>query len=92
MKKTTFYTTIENQGYEGGGFGLLYDHFSDYNQAMAKFFTICAAAAVSEIPFHAAYVIRSDGLMIEGRTFDRRTDQEPAPEPEAIEEIVEGGE
>lgn len=83
MIKTPFYTTIENQVRLDGSKGLLFDHFEDVNQAYAKYYTILAAAAVSEIPYHAGYLIRDDGIMIEGRVFDRRTDDvEPEPEPE----------
>ena len=80
-----FYTTIENQLREDGSFGLLYDHFTDVNAAYAKLYTILAAAAVSELPYHSAHLLRSDGIMIEGRVFDRRVvpDVEPSPvEPE----------
>ena len=80
MDKVTIYTTIENQIRPDGSKGLLYDHFEDYDAAMSKFFTICAAAAVSEIPYHSAHVLRSDGVMIEGRVWDRRV--EPTPEEE----------
>ena len=80
MDKVTVYTTIENQIRTDGSKGLLYDHFEDYDAALAKFFTICAAAAVSEIPYHSAHVLRSDGVMIEGRVWDRRV--EPTPEEE----------
>lgn len=73
MEKTTFYTTIENQVRTDGSKGLLYDHFDNVNAAYAKFYTILAAAAASEIPYHAGYLIRDDGIMIEGRVFDRRT-------------------
>lgn len=73
MEKKTFYTTIENQVREDGSRGLLYDHFDDLNKALAKFFAICNAAAISEIPYHAAHIIRDDGIMIEGRVFDRRS-------------------
>lgn len=76
MEKKTFYTTIENQVRTDGGRGLLYDHFDDLNAALAKYYTICAAAAVSEIPYHAACILRDDGVMIEGRVFDRRTEPE----------------
>lgn len=72
MDKLTIYTTLENQIRNDGSKGLLYDHYEDYDAAMAKFFTICAAAAVSEIPYHSAHVLRSDGVMIEGRVWDRR--------------------
>ena len=77
MEKVTVYTTLENQIRNDGSKGLLYDHYTDYDAAMAKFFTVCAAAAVSEIPYHSAHVLRSDGIMIEGRVWDRRVESEP---------------
>lgn len=83
MQKTLVYTTIENQIRNDGSKGLLYDHFDDENLAYAKYYTVCAAAAVSDIPYHSAHIIRSDGIMIEGKVFDRRSDE---PEPEQVEE------
>ena len=80
MPATTFYTTIENQG-RSDGFGLLYDHFTDLNQAYAKFYTILAAAAVSDIPYHAGMLIRDDGYVIGEKVFDRRGNES--------EEVVE---
>ena len=79
MIKTVFYTTIENQVRNDGSKGLLYDHYEDLNAALAKYYTICAAAAVSEIPYHSAAIIRDDGIMIEGRVFDRRVNEEETP-------------
>lgn len=76
MNRTMFYTSIEDQVRDDGSRGLLYDHYDDYNAALAKYFTVCAAAAISGIPFHAAYIIRSDGVMIERQVFDRRTNEE----------------
>lgn len=79
-----FYTTIENQLRSDGSFGLLYDHFTaaQYGseeiarmRAYAKLYTILAAAAVSEIPYHSGCIQRSDGLIIEGKVFDRRTEE-----------------
>ena len=81
MNKTTFFTTIENQVREDGSRGLLYDHFDNLNAALAKYYTICAAAAVSDIPYHAAHLLASEGYMLEQRVFDRRSN-EPEPEPE----------
>ena len=81
MLKTTFYTTIENQVRTDGSMGLLYDHFTELNPALAKYYTICAAAATSEIPYHSAAIIRDDGIMIEERVFDRRVDHEEVEEP-----------
>ncbi len=69
------YTTLENQVRNDGSKGLLYDHFEDYNAAVAKFYTICAAAAVSEIPYHAAFILADDGRMMKSEIFDRRTEE-----------------
>ena len=77
-----FYTTVENQVRNDGSRGLLYDHFDSYDRALAKLYTILAAASVSEIPYHSGCIIRSDGIMTDGRVFDRRVDVEPEPEPE----------
>lgn len=67
-----FYTTIENQVREDGSKGLLYDHYDNENAAYAKLYTILAAAAVSGIPYHSGHIMRSDGLILDGRVFDRR--------------------
>ena len=74
-----FYTTIENQLRADGSFGLLYDHFKDeeglapaLNRAQSKYYTICAAAAISDIPYHAAYILRSDGAILDEAVWDRR--------------------
>lgn len=77
-----FYTTIENQLRSDGSFGLLYDHYTDEAQAVAKFYTICAAAAVSEIPYHSATILASDGRIVRQEIFDRRVISESEPESE----------
>lgn len=68
----SFFTTIEDQLRSDGSHGLLYDHFDDKCQAESKFHYICAAAAISDIPFHAAYLIDSNVGLIEQRVWDRR--------------------
>ena len=78
--KETIYTTIENQIRADGSMGLLYDHFTDYDAALAKLYTILAAAATSEIPYHSGHILRSDGILTDGRVFDRRPLPEPEPE------------
>lgn len=81
MTQDTFYTTIENQG-RTDGYGLLYDHFTDINRAYNKFYTVLAAAAISDIPYHAGMLVRSDGVVLESKVFDRRS----TPTPEEGEE------
>lgn len=85
MDKVTFYTTLENQIRADGSKGLLYDHYTDYDQACAKYFTICAAAAVSGLPYHSAHLLQDDGRMVKQEIFDRRPYFEPEPEPEEDE-------
>lgn len=70
-----FYTTIENQLRADGSRGVLYDHYDDQNLALAKYHQICAAAAVSGIPYHSAHILQSDGNMLRQEIFDRRTVQ-----------------
>lgn len=67
-----FYTTLENQVRNDGSKGLLYDHFDSYEAALAKLYTILAAASVSDIPYHSGHIMRSDGMITDGRVFDRR--------------------
>ena len=74
-----FYTTIENQLRTDGSRGLLYDHYDNLNAAMAKFYTICAAAAISELPYHSAHILQSDGVIVRQEIFDRR-ESEPTEE------------
>lgn len=83
MDKVVFYTTIENQVRPDGSKGLLYDHYDNYNDALAKLYTILAAAAKSECLYHSGHIMRSDGILTDGRVFDRRTSPAPEPEEEA---------
>ena len=78
-----FYVVLEIQIDNGGNRGLLNNFYDNLDSALAKLYTVLSAAAVSGIPYHAGQIIRSDGLIIEGRIFDRRTP--PVNEPE-IEE------
>ena len=80
-----FYTTIENQLRENGSYGLLYDHYPELSMAMAKHYTVCAAAAMSGIPYHSSTILSSDGRIVRQEIFDRRVSPEPTPEPETGE-------
>lgn len=75
-----FYIVIEIQIAADGTKGLLNNFYmedsqqtnSAKNRAYSKYFTVCAAAAISAIPYHAAMMIRSDGAIIEENVWDRR--------------------
>ena len=47
------------------------------NQAYARYYQILSSASVSLIEYHAARILRSDGMLIDTHTFDRR-EEEPA--------------
>lgn len=81
MKEPVFYTSLENQIRADGSQGLLYQHFVQadgetpeqlYDRALAKLYAILQAAAVSDCPYHSGHLYRSDGLLVDGRVFDRR--------------------
>lgn len=74
-----FYTVIEKQ-VNNGTPATLATHYDSETAALAAFYTICAAAAVSTIEYHAAHIIRSDGIMTEGRVFDRREEPDDGAE------------
>lgn len=67
-----FYVVLEVQEDVGGARGVIPVVYDDYNAALAKLYTILAAAAASALPYHAGFILRSDGIMTDGRVFDRR--------------------
>lgn len=66
-----FYTVLEKQ-INNGQPGTLATHYDTESAALAAYYTILSAAAVSALEYHSAHIIRSDGIMVEGRVFDRR--------------------
>lgn len=67
-----FYTVIEVQEMENGKRGVLATCHEGHEQALAKLYTVLAAAAVSALPYHAAWLLDSKGVTEEARVFDRR--------------------
>ena len=89
----TFYVTIEQQIRDDGSFGFLHQDFREakeittesgkritvtpQEQAESKLHAILSAAAISGIPYHSGHLYRSDGLLVDGKVYDRR---QPAAE------------
>jgi len=67
-----FYTVLEVQEDVSGARGVIPVIYSDYEAALAKLYTVLAAAAASALPYHAGHILRSDGIITDGRVFDRR--------------------
>ena len=45
---------------------------TDWNEALSTYYSICAAAAISTIPYHSAYIVDDNGAMRMCQVFDRR--------------------
>ena len=89
MNRITFYTTIENKILNDDSHELLYEFFDDENQAWNKFYNILAVASISDIPYHAGYLIQDNGMIIGSRVFDRRgMTRQPSVEPDPGEDDV----
>lgn len=67
-----FYTVLEIQENTNGQRGVISFVFSDYEAALAKLYTVLSAASASALPYHAGHILRSDGIVTDGRVFDRR--------------------
>lgn len=78
--KTPFYTVIEEQMNNGtpAVLSTVYQEAEGEkaaeDRALSKYFSVLSYAALSEIEYHAAYIIRSDGAVIGERIFDRRAE------------------
>ena len=71
-----FYIQLETQVNAEGAKASIPMIYDDLNSALAKHYTVLSVAATSDLPYHASNIIRSDGVMVEGRVFDRRTESE----------------
>ena len=67
-----FYTVLEIQVMANGAKACLPTIYDSYDDALAKLYTILAAAAVSNLPYQAAFVLSDAGAIIDGKMFDRR--------------------
>ena len=63
-----------------GSVSTLVDQFEDKNQAEAKFHTVLAAAAVSDVPVHSAVLMTDDGIWLRSECY-----KHPAPAAEESE-------
>ena len=87
---------IEIQQYVTGDFGHIVHFAFDENptkarlKAEAKYHEVLAAAAVSELQYHSATLLTSDGRAIMNQCYKHVI--EPTPEPEPEEETEPTGE
>lgn len=71
-----FYSVLEIQVNDKGKKSSLITFFDVEEEAYAKYYSILSVAISSNLVYHSAHIIRDDGLMIEGKVFDRREKNE----------------
>lgn len=65
----TKFIVMELQKNADGSVGNFVWAFDNQNQADAKFFTVLAAAAVSNVPKHSVTLLHEDGFVIRNETY-----------------------
>ena len=80
------YIVIELQANNEGQVANIVTAYDTLAQAWNKFFTICAAAAISEVPIHSAVILDIRGMCVAQRSFEHAAAE---PEVEPVEEVTE---
>ena len=75
------FLVTEIQKFENGTVSTLTNDYDDRNQAESKFYSILAAAAVSELPLHAATMYNEEGVPIMNNHYYHIPESSPEPEP-----------
>ena len=69
----TYYIVTELQVNNGNPAVVSYV-FTDYNDALAKYYTILSVACKSTLEVHGAFLASSEGIQLMGQVFDRQAD------------------
>lgn len=69
-----FFIVSEIQQDANGNVAVLTTPKTDYNEALSTYYSVCAAAAISTIPYHAATIFEDSGIMKMCQIFDRRAE------------------
>ena len=71
------YLVIEIQTLADGRVANIVTAYDTLPEAQSKYFTVCAAAAQTTLPCHAATLLTNEGTLVESRRFKK---EEPEPE------------
>ena len=69
-----FYIVSEIQKDANNNISVLVTEKTDWSEALSTYYSICAAAAISAIPYHAANIVADSGIMKMCQVFDRRAE------------------
>ena len=71
------FIVLEVQTYDDGSIGIVPPTaYENSDEAQAKYHTILAAAAISQLPMHTAFVLTSDGYVVESRCFRHEVEEQ----------------
>lgn len=70
------YVVIEIQTYTDGSVGNLVTAHDDRLQAESAYHGVLSAAAVSQLPCHAAAIMQSDGTLIDSYSYEHEVETE----------------
>lgn len=70
------YLVVELQTYANGTMGHIEWDFTSQAEAESRFHAVLSAAAVSEVPVHAACLLDGTGRLLDRGCYDRRETEE----------------
>lgn len=76
------FIVMELQVNAEGQVGNIVTTYSTLAEAQNKFYTICAFAAISEVPMHSAVILDQGGVLIDRQTFEHAVEYKPESEVE----------
>lgn len=76
------YIVMEIQKDENGAIATLVNSATEYEEALSRYFTVSAAAAVSQVPLHSVVLLTEAGGMLRNESFRHDTHHEETPETE----------
>lgn len=75
------YIILEAQSYVDGTVSTLVSSYDTRNAAENKYHLVLAAAAISELPRHSAFMLSDEGYLVKSESYTHET-VEPESEPE----------
>lgn len=63
------YIILETQTNANGTVGTIISSYEDQNAAENKYHTVLAAAAISELPLHCAFMLTDEGYLIKSEVY-----------------------
>lgn len=73
------YLVVEIQVHANGAVAAPSWAFDSLEQALAKYYTVLAAAALSSLPVHSCVIVTDEGFQLRKECFKHEVEPEPEP-------------